>query len=283
VFNPVSIQQAVQASPDFGNALDSGKKAQDDLMGSSYQDAYNRIPGLLPHLSWQSIAEDHTTCGYNGDPIAMGAGCFVISSGPWFAAIFHEYGHNSCWGYPYLMYGDLTYASGQVVEGDAQLLMHVSMVGLLNDPQITAASKSIVTQQLSDLRANSVTYFNQWVQDRQAGKVPYDDVNTQYIREAVGILIAEQSGDWTYMKRYVRAWRNDRQVLDMIYGPNRTGDFWTTETPTQRATFFAAAMSAAVKNDLSSQFRNWTFPIDDGLFQQLYPYLLTKMDDPIGP
>jgi hypothetical protein len=281
-FDPDAIQMALAASPDLATALDLGKQAQDGLFGYSYQQAYNTIPGLLPHFEWQSIAEDSTTCGYNGDPIGMGAGCFVIASGaPWFAAIFHEYGHNSCWGAGYLMYGELTYRAGQFVEGDAQLLMHVSMEAAKNSGQVTASTQSVISQQLADLRSNAISYFNEWVQGRQAGTVAYDDTTTPFIWEAVGILLSEEFGGWAFMQRYVRAWRRDNQVLDMIYGANRTGDFWTTMTQTQRSTFYIAAVSAALNTDLRSQFRDWTFPIDDSLFEQLFTYLSVKMNDPI--
>jgi len=281
-FDPERIQLALAASSDLGTALNLGKQAQDALLGYSYQQAYNSLPGLLPHFEWQSIAQDDTTCAYNGDPIGMGAGCFVISSGaPWFAAIFHEYGHNSCWGASYLMYGELNYDAGQVSEGDGQLLMHVSMEAVRNSSKVTATTKSIVTEQLAALRSNAISYFDEWVRGRQAGTVTFDDRATPFIREAVGILLSEEFGGWGFMQRYVRAWRRDSQVLDMIYGPGRTGDFWTTMTQTQRSTCFIAALSAALNIDLRSQFRDWTFPIEDSLFEQLYTYLSVRMNDPI--
>jgi len=69
---------------------------------------------------------------------------------------------------------------------------------------------------------------------------------------------------WDYWRRYVRAWRNDpvvRQLLDL-------DGVGTDET--SRATFVAAAASAAAGVNLLGSFRGaWRFPIDEPLFNQL--------------
>ena len=60
-----------------------------------------------------------------------------------------------------------------------------------------------------------------------------------------------------YLRRYVRAWRNDDTVRDLIAGPKRPSNRSTLVTREQRATLQVAAISAAVRQDLRSQFRTW--------------------------
>jgi len=108
----------------------------------------------------------------------------------------------------------------------------------------------------------------------------FDDHAPDWLWEGIHIRIAERFGA-DYLRRYVRAWRNDDTVRDLIAGPNRPSNWSTLVTREQRATLQVAAISAAVRQDLRSQFRTWRFPIHDTLFQALYDHFLTAMNTPL--
>jgi hypothetical protein len=74
-------------------------------------------------------------------------------------------------------------------------------------------------------------------------------------------------------------------VLGQKYGwaiyPRFFSVFWPPDEPvgfsprneTERATFFIAAMNAAARTDLRSDFRGWGLPCDDAFYKQLLPEL----------
>ncbi len=84
-----------------------------------------------------------------------------------------------------------------------------------------------------------------------------------------------------YFRRYVRAWRRDHHVRLLLAGPAPSSDWYVHVTREQRATFMAAAVSAAVEEDLREELRNWRFPVDDALFEELFEHLTTAMHDPL--
>ena len=44
-------------------------------------------------------------------------------------------------------------------------------------------------------------------------------------------------------------------------------------------TYFAAAFSAAVGNDMREKFKFWGFEIDDAYFDELYPNLYKELEN----
>lgn len=275
---PDWISNAVSRFPDFGRVLDMGRLAQKDVMGWTYAETWNVWDANKPAVPWESIAEDPNTCAYSGNPMGFSRGCFLagFDGDPWWPAIFHELGHNSESLVDRIMYGELTYGAGLYGEGDANLLSRWSGQVLLAEPTISSATKASIQRHYDDNSRIATNRLAQWVAETRV----LDDRNGDWMWEGIHVRIAEQFGG-EYFRRYVRAWRRDNNVRGLLAGTNPAWDWYTRITQEQRATFMVAAISAAVRQDLRSQFRAWCFPVQDELFQSLFNYLTGAMDNPL--
>jgi hypothetical protein len=159
------------------------------------------------------------------------------------------------------------------VEGDAQLMMQWSMRAVLASTAIQPSTRAFVQQDLDTRVRLATDSLRRFV----GGPQSYDDRIGNYLWEGIGVTLAERAGSWSYLRRYIKAWREDDAVRDIVWGPRRPSAYWSTTTTAQRATFFAAAMSAAMGQDLRAQFRTWKFPLDDVLFQRLFDYFIASM------
>jgi hypothetical protein len=272
------ITNALARFPDFGEVLDIGREAQSDLMGWTYGESWNSYAQNTLTVPWEAIAEDPTTVAYSGNPIGFSQSAFFagFDGDPWWAAIFHELGHNSASLVRVIMYGELTYGGGYYVEGDANILSKWSGMGILASPVISAVTKASIQRQYDD---NSLTASNALAAWAESG-VPFDDSAGNWVWEGIHDWVAYRYGR-QYLRRYVRAWRSDDTTRHLIWGTPLPSDWWSVMTTAQRATFMAAAMSAAVEDDLRWQFVDWRFPIDDALFSSLYSHFITTMNTPL--
>lgn len=272
------INNAVERFPDFGIALDLGRLAQKELLGWTYAETWNAWDPRKPAVPWEAIAEDPNACGYSGTPIGFGKHCFFAGLGgdPWWPAIFHELGHNSSSLVVRIMYGELTYGAGLYVEGDANLLSRWSGESLADKPALAEPTRASIRRQFDENRRIANERLREW----EAQTAPLDDRHGDWMWEGIHLRISERFG-WEYFRRYVRAWRRDDHVRLLLAGPAPSSDWYVHVTREQRATFMAAAVSAAVEEDLRQEFRNWRFPVDDALFEELYEHLTTAMDDPL--
>ena len=272
------ITNALARFPDFGSVLDVGREAQMNLMGWTYGESWNSYVQTTVTVPWEAIAEDPNTVAYSGNPIGFSQSAFFagFDGDPWWAAIFHELGHNSASLVRVIMYGELTYGGGFYVEGDANILSKWSGMEILASPVISATTKSSIQRQYDDNTRSASNALAAWA----ASTETFDDSAGNWVWEGVHNWVADHYG-WQYLQRYVRAWRSDDTIRHLIWGNPLPSNWWSVMTTTQRATFMAAAMSAAVEDDLRGQFVAWRFPIDNTLFTSLYSHLITTMNDPL--
>lgn len=174
------------------------------------------------------------------------------------------------------MYGELTYHAGLYVEGDANVLGRWSGRAILASAEISDSTKASVERQYEDNTRQARERLAEW----ESGTSSLDDSHGDWMWEGIHVRIADEFGP-EYLQRYVRAWRRDNMVRDLLVGPNPSGSWWERITLSQRATFRAAAFSAAVRTDLRARFLAWRFPVEDALFQKLYQYMVVAMEKPL--
>ncbi len=224
-------------------------------------------------LPFDSIAEYPPGCGWAGQPIALSHECmFSPGTGdPRWSIIFHELGHNNTGRHDYLAYDEyFSFDSNAWREGDASLLgmwsiREMSLSGALSDTSRNSALG--VFQGSVNGGLNTIANWESSGADWLSSFNP-DTLN------GVQIAIADDYG-WDYVPRYVRAWRIDATITSIM------GSDIDRPTSAERGTFTAAAISAAVQEDLSQRFiDDWRFPLDMTMFTDLYNRFLIMMDTP---
>jgi hypothetical protein len=210
-----------------------------------------------PPFSVAWIEPTRSGCAIAGHPVLFGALCVDWE---WTYEVFaHEIGHNVSLEYEGHLAVEVLRTDFKLFEGETGQMMswwanrYAEASGALD-----AATQAHVADRLSSFTS---TYFDHWV----AGGQPYVTLDPSHIASMHAALIATYG--WEYWRRYVKAWREDatvRTLLDLDgAGPDESA----------RATFVAAAASAAAEADLLTTFRDdWRFPIDEALYVQLLPH-----------
>jgi hypothetical protein len=284
---PSSWTERMDATvPDWRGAVDIGWEAQKELMGLTAEEAHNAAHPMSPVLPQAIGVEDPAVCGVSSIPLSFGQDCFVFPSGPnvdqprWFI-IFHEMGHATTIAQQArAVFCQLYCAPGggaTWVEGDASLFSLWSSYRMMNDPSLSGAARASVrstfeqdtalfSRQLGEWEASSAAFSdgNDFA-GFHAG--PWDGIHVRTIQEF----------GWDWVLRYARAFRNDPQICTLMRGASNCFGPGNT-TLIQRATFAAAAVSAAVRQDLKARFLDWRFPIDDSLYAALYTRLSEAMN-----
>lgn len=273
------------AVPGFTSGLDVGWQAQYELMGATAELAFNATFPASPLLAASTAREDPAVCGSSSVPLSFGRGCFLFLGGPQAAhphwdIIFHEMGHQTTNAIGRSMFPDI-YTRGfqghTWGEGDATLFGMWSLQRIAGDAALSSSVRQSAGRTLGDIRASYENSLLGW----EASTTPFSDSNDGAGFNAsvwdgiVGRLVDEYG--WEWIRRYTRSYRNDPVVRQLL---QLDGAGTTTAT---RATFAAAAVSAAISVDLRSRFRAWRFPVDDALFQALFNHLMVAMQVPYNP
>jgi hypothetical protein len=277
------IRQSFALAPEFSKALDVGWIGERELLGLSWEEARMYAQPNEVQVSFDTMAENADACGYSGDPINISNGCFFYPNGiPRWFVYYHELGHNfSLAQQARAAFSQIFKATSTYIEGDASLLAVWAMHKILTSPFLDSATKQTVQYGWDQETKYWLSELLKW--ETEATSLPYTDDNTTFnanMYEGIHLRFIDQYG-WDYIPRYVRAWRNDPLVLEKlgIVFPNGG------TTLVHRATFVAAAISAAIEKDVRAQFKLWSFPIDDALFDDLFPYLKNAVAQPwdVGP
>lgn len=275
------IEDVNRALPDgWGAALDVGWLAQAELKGMTAEGAQNRYAPSFPLLDKSSLKEDPTACGYSSNPLSFGYACFVQTSGPYtghpqWSVIFHEMGHLSTMAqqsrdiFPQIFVGKGGGAT--FVEGDASLLWTWSAKRIVENTSLPSGIRASV-QALLDFHWRSKDYLRAW----EASGKAFADNNESGGFDAgvwcgIQVRLIDEFG-WEWVRRYARSFRNDAVIGGALH-LNQT-------TVEERATFAAAAVSAAIGQDLRARFKAWRFPVSDALFDTLYARLVVEVQKP---
>ena len=275
---PDWIAQTTESYPDFGLALDLGWQAERELMGKTSEEAWNDAQPHRPAVSFQALAEDPLACGGSGNPMRFGRDCFFDPNGdPRWHFYFHEMGHNtSIAQQDRAIFCQLMCSGRNFVEGEANLFGMWALRRIGASAQLSASTRASIVENTQEGFNQNTALFLSELQAWEASGETYDEnaIGAEFIWNGIQVTLADEFG-WDYVFRYVRSWRNDPVIRAMMNVD--TGG--TTET--SRATFAAAALSAAVRNDLRQRFINdWRFPLDEDLFTALYTHLVVAMDEP---
>jgi len=259
--------------PDFEAAMDAGADAQRQLYGGVSAAELMTINEPENWLPFDSLADYPPGCAWAGQPIALSHECmFSPSTGdPRWSIIFHELGHNNTGRHGYLAYDEyFAWDSNTWVEGDASILGIWSMREMAMSMTLSDTSRNSVQGVFDGSVNGGLNRIANW----EASGADWLANFSPNELNAVQIAIAEEYG-WDYIPRFVRAWRIDAQITSIM------GSDVDRPTSAERGTFTAAAISAAVQQDLSQRFiDDWRFPLDMTMFNALYARFLIMMDVP---
>lgn len=280
LFLPIEWLQTIDAAlPGFEAGLDVGWAAQVELMGQFPEAAAYEANPSNPILPISTAREDPTTCGLSTVPISFGRGCFLFIDGPLLGhphwdVIFHELGHGMN-GVPDRSIFCLLYSCPHApqAEGDATLFGLWSLWRIAGDPHLSQSIRESADQTRIGIQDSYENALQAW----EASSMSYSEGETGGFNPSTwdGILgrFMEEFG-WDWIPLYARSYRNDpvvRGLMD-IDGAGPTLDM--------RATYAAAAVSAAIGQDVRDRFKGWRFPVDDSLFDALYDHLVDAVQVP---
>ena len=268
--------------PDWRTAFDVGWLGQKELMGMTLEEANNAAIPNNPLLPQSSGTDDEVVCGLSSLPLTFGAPCFAFPNGAygnhprWFI-IFHELGHQST----LAQQGRAVFYNARgstFLESDASLLSLWSSYRMMNSSRLSASARTSVAGTFHEDTARFSVALRRWGESTQAWTDHNEPngFNADMLNGIHAQLIRDYGWDW--VPRYARTFRNDPFVCATLRGNANCFAVPDNSTPTQRATFAAAALSAAVRADLRPRLLSWRFPSDAALFQTLRSHLETAVD-----
>ena len=227
--------------------------------------------GDIQYLA-NDVSHDEATrpCGYNGNPVVLGsnldtgASCLIEppANGPAWGIYFHEIGHNFT--LSSRRFSDFagalstpTYveglATGMAMFAGRNLLSFSASYGL--------SQKTITTLQSSHLiwwHPGSTPSLDAYV----AAGTAYQTMTADVLGDIIMALMDENG--YAFFRRFLSVFL----PVDVPYP-------FQIQTQSQQATFFVAALSAAIRADLRSRFwTQWGFPVDDSFYASIYPRLV---------
>jgi PKD repeat protein len=214
-------------------------------------------------------------CGISGNPVRLGTdvdksihnSCLIVAfppAIPQWGVFFHEMGHNFTFGS--LSFGEFTNSSNvdnSNITYSEGLATAVSMyVGQMMSER--AIQYHILPEVLSTIMSavwhfgitpDLDTYVNNGAK--------YSTITASVLDDIISVLADEY--EYSILPRF----------FSVFLPPDASfGLFALSRSDTNQATFFAAAMSAAVGTDLRADFINkWGFPVDNSSFDQIYSQL----------
>jgi len=280
VLPPDWLAQALTNNSDFGLALDLGWEVERDLMGATAAEAWNAAdPTGLPAAPYEAMAEDPLACGGSGTPIRFSRTCFFdpLTNDPRWHFFFHEMGHNTTIAQmARAIFCQLMCPHPAWLEGEANLFGVYALRVLSQSAALSAATRQSIGVTTQEGFQKNTALFLQRLDDWEHVTGGFDESTAEsgLIWNGIQVRFANEFG-WDYVPRYTRAWRNEAFIRNLM-NVNPGG----STTPRSRMTFAAAALCAAVEQDLRERFKAWRFDIDDALFTTLYDHLKVAMDTP---
>jgi uncharacterized protein (TIGR03437 family) len=211
-------------------------------------------------------ANETLPCGGSGNPVGLGTdiskshdgSCLWIDSNPilpqW-GVIFHELGHNVTLGSR--LFSNFVFSAGgaRYTEGLASLVAMYISARLQELPaSVTGVSAQRVQEIANQIRFGASNTLNAYL----ANGANYANVDPTVLDDMMAVLMSENGSSWVYRFYSTFLPQND-DVFPFIIS-----------TESQQATFFAAAVSAAIGTDLRSRFAAWGFPIDNAFWSAIY-------------
>jgi PKD repeat protein len=217
------------------------------------------------------VAHDEATrpCGYNGNPVVLGsnldtgASCLIEGSanGPAWGIYFHEMGHNFTLSSrrftDFAFVGtNPTYVEGlataMAMYAGRNLLAFSTLYGLPQNAIDTLQSSHLVWS-----HSGSTPSLDAYV----AAGSNYQMITADVLDDMLMTLMDKYG--YSFFRRFMSVFL----PVDAPYP-------FQIQSQAQQATFFVAALSAAVGSDLRATFRGqWGFPIDDNYWASSYPLL----------
>jgi uncharacterized protein (TIGR03437 family) len=229
--------------------------------------SYGDVQDLVVEAAW---GPDPTIpCGGNGNPVLLGTdlsqainnNCFIAAAPPiepWWSVYFHEMGHNftlTSQKFQQFSFSGTDASNFPFSEGLATLLgMYTSFTFAANPGAYGISTASIQAM----LTQTSFGYGTR-LSDYLATGPSYTSLDPSILDDMLAVLMNENGGRWVYR-------------FYSVFLPQMTSGYpFVISSVQQQATFFVAAVSAAIGTDLRQRFRAWGFPIDDTYYGNIYP------------
>jgi hypothetical protein len=190
--------------------------------------------------------------------------------GPNFIAMLHEFGHNclsisnSLW----RTFGHFG-TDPHFNEAFATLFALYAQQRILKAPDHFGLNASFVEGLTREGWGTSISDRRHYFVDIRLGE--YLEAGARYpeqmnadVMEGILTLLGEKYG-----------WDMYRRFFSIFYPPDEPWSF-ASQNETERATLFAAAISAAAQADARPMFRGWGFPLDQALYDRLLPDLTRR-------
>lgn len=208
-------------------------------------------------------------CGLSGNPVLLGTNltkamdnsCFIIAEAtvnPQWGVYFHEMGHNFTFGsqrFGVFAGSGPSNANFTYGEGLATLLtMYVSRAFAANPAKYglsATAAQTIVSVASSQFGPGAE------LDGYLRGGPIYSSMNPNILDDMLGSLMNQYGIDW--VPRFYA-----------VFLPQTVAYPFAISSETQQASFFVAAVSAAIGVDLRANFRTWGFPIDDSYYSSVF-------------
>ena len=261
-----------------------------DFMNKVYDTQKDLYSGFTPFKGDKQIitlAGTEDIACHNGNPLNSASGCFISNGFPNYYPIIHEIGHN---------FGSSKYAS----QGMQELLFgsnyKLNNAGLgecaASLPVIYMAADVVANPDKYDLQESDFPW--QYFKDFLASDLPYSQGKLNEFEQMIssgeieGIFDKQVKIDGvatfcSFFQSYAYGFTSDKnlykqEVIKRFL--NLFGDFSLENLESdKKETYFVAAFSAAVGDDLRDKFRFWGFEIDDNYFIDIYLKLALKLGD----
>jgi uncharacterized protein (TIGR03437 family) len=211
-------------------------------------------------------ANETLPCGGSGNPVGLGTdiskshdgSCLWIDSNPilpqW-GVIFHELGHNVTLGSR--LFSNFVFSAGgaRYTEGLATL---VAMYISARLQELPASATGVSAQRVQEI-ANQTRFGPSNTLNAYLAKgANYANVDATVLDDMMAVLMSEKGSSWVY-----RFYSTFLPQNDDVFP-------FTISTDSQQATFFIAAVSAAIGTDLRSRFAARGFPVDNAFWSAIY-------------
>ena len=204
------------------------------------------------------------SCGLSGNPVRLG--CLLLGSpddAPYWDVFFHEMGHN----FTLSSQRFSTFASAQAnsplyVEGLATAMSMYTGRHLRDFSNLYGLSQttlnSILSPKIHFWWDGPTPSLDGYI----AAGANYQTITADILDDMLMVLMKENG--YVFFRRFLS-----------IFLPVNVPYPFVIQSQSQQATFFVAALSAAIRTDLRGRFRTqWGFPVDDTYYASIYPFLL---------
>ncbi|MBL1215265.1 MAG: T9SS type A sorting domain-containing protein [Ignavibacteriae bacterium] len=224
--------------------------------------------------------EQQRVCGISGNPVRLGwniqgnpwQNCFLVPFTPprspqWFI-ITHEIGHNFTLASNIFYTGLSSFYYSEGIASSIGLECYEKILARPEEFTLQSATRNTILGQMNLYKNNFQQAFNTW----QNNGSNFSSLSPDIVDGIYFHYKADYSGNFTerfYTPLQMRFFDELISILNLITSNGENG----------KHTFFAALISAAVKEDLSQEFiTSYNYPIIQSLFDDAYTILSNIMD-----